>query len=169
MKTGAKTTVLIVCGIALATAGAVLSLMSGPIDQPIAFNHRVHVTDLGADCTDCHLYARTGVRATIPNLEACAFCHEVPLGESDQEALLIEHVESQRPIPWRKVYWVPNHVYFSHRRHTTLAELECGVCHGAMEEREAPVTRRLVEISMDGCMNCHEEMGVSNDCVACHR
>lgn len=163
-------TALILCIIlVLAAAGGVLSLTSTPVDQPIAFNHRLHVTDLGAECTDCHLYARTGVRATIPNFQACGVCHEVALGETQQEAVLIEHVESQTPIPWRKVYWLPEHVYFSHRRHTALAEIDCQVCHGAMKEREAPLSRRLVEISMEWCINCHQQRGASNDCISCHR
>lgn len=155
--------------IVLVGAGVVLSLTLRATDQPIAFNHRAHVKDQEMECTDCHLYARTGVRATIPNYQACAFCHEVALGETQAEARLLEHIEAQEPIRWRKVYWVPEHVYFSHRRHTALAGIECEVCHGQIGEREQPVTRRLVEISMNGCMECHEEAGASLDCIHCHR
>lgn len=161
--------VVVVGIIVLGVAAAVLSWTLPATDQPIAFNHRVHVQDLGADCTDCHLYARTGVRATIPNYQACSVCHEEALGETEAEASLLEHIKAEKPIPWRKVYWVPEHVYFSHRRHTALAGIECEVCHGPIGERDQPVKRRLVEISMDGCLECHEESGASTDCIHCHR
>lgn len=152
----------------IAVAGVAISLGSMPVEQPIAFNHRLHVEDLGSDCTDCHLYAETGVRATIPNIELCADCHSEAQTESPEEAKLVEHIERQEPIPWQKVYWVPDHVYFSHRRHTSMAGIGCETCHGSMAEQEKPVTRQAVKISMDRCMDCHYDTGASNDCLLCH-
>jgi hypothetical protein len=149
--------------------GVAVSLAPRPITQPIAFNHRLHVEDLGSECTDCHLYAATGVRATIPNLEVCADCHEEAQTDSAEEALLVEYIQADEPIPWRKIYRVPDHVYFSHRRHTAIGGIECGKCHGAMGEREEPVTRQAIRLSMNRCMECHDEAGVSNDCLLCHR
>lgn len=150
-------------------AGVVWSITAPPVTQPIAFNHFLHVEDLGADCTDCHLYAVSGMRATIPNLQTCADCHDEPIGESPQEARLIGYVEAKEPIPWRKVYWVPEHVFFSHRRHTAVAEIACETCHGPIRDRVAPLSRPLVPISMEGCMECHAQSGVTNDCIVCHR
>jgi hypothetical protein len=148
---------------------AVLAGACQQVRQPIAFNHRVHVEEAGADCTDCHLYARTGVRATIPNLEVCGQCHEKVETDSQAEARLIEHIQQADPIPWQKVNWVPDHVYFSHRRHATIAKIECETCHGAMREREQPVTRPATSMTMEACMACHERAGTSNDCTRCHR
>jgi hypothetical protein len=161
---------LIVLAVACFCAGcSALPLPTGFLEQPLAFNHRLHVEDLGADCTDCHLFAETGVRATIPNLDTCSACHEEAVSETDAEAKLLQFIQSETLIPWRKVYWVPDHVYFSHRRHTAIAGIGCEVCHGSVGEREQPVTRTIVSVSMDGCMECHEETGVSNDCIACHQ
>ena len=148
--------------------GVILLPALKAIDQPIAFNHRLHVEDLGADCTDCHLYAVTGARATIPNIEVCSDCHAEAQTESAAEARLVEYIAGGEKIPWRKIYWVPEHVYFSHRRHTAIAGLECDQCHGPVSAREEPLTRRLVGLSMDGCMECHQHSGVSNDCLLCH-
>ena len=60
----------------LVAAGALFALSpkspfygGWPVQQPIAFNHNIHVEELGFECTDCHLYALTSVRATIPNLD----------------------------------------------------------------------------------------------------
>jgi hypothetical protein len=160
----------VLLGVVLLTvAGVALSLVSRPITQPISFNHRLHVEDLGADCTDCHLYAMTGARATIPNVELCADCHEEPQTESAEEARLVEYIQAAEPIPWRKVYWVPDHVYFSHRRHTGVAGIECETCHGPMGEANEPMRRPAVRLTMDHCMQCHEQTGTSNDCLLCHR
>lgn len=156
--------------VALIVAGGVVLSMPPPsVSQPLAFNHYLHVEDLGAYCTDCHLYAVNGVRATIPNYQTCADCHDAALTESPVEARLIEYIEAGEPIPWRKIYWVPDHVFFSHRRHTAVAELECEVCHGEVGSRVEPLDRALVPITMEGCMDCHERSGASNDCIVCHR
>ncbi|MDH3628035.1 MAG: cytochrome c family protein [Acidobacteriota bacterium] len=170
MKTSLRLTIALIVIFGLAVAGVAVARLAWPsVEQPIAFSHRLHVTDLGSACTDCHLYAESGVRATIPNLETCGFCHEEAQTESPDEARLVEHIEAGEPIPWRKVYRVPDHVYFSHRRHTAIAGIDCTECHGAMEEQEEPVSRPAVRITMNGCMDCHDENGVSNDCLLCHK
>ena len=149
--------------------GLVASVGGQSVIQPIAFNHRIHVQDVEIECTDCHLHAVDGVRATIPNIELCAECHEEPVSDSAEEALAVDYIQEGVPIPWRKIYVVPDHVYFSHRRHTQVAEIECRVCHGDMEDRNDPLTRSLVNLNMDACMRCHEQEGASNDCVHCHQ
>jgi len=170
VKTSVRLAFALIAVLGLAVAGAAVTrLVSPSVEQPIAFNHRLHVTDLGSQCTDCHLYAESGVRATIPNLEICSFCHEEAQTESPEEARLVEYLQAGERIPWRKVYRVPNHVYFSHRRHTAIAGLACAECHGVMEEQEQPVSRPAVRISMDRCMDCHDEKGASNDCLLCHK
>jgi hypothetical protein len=160
---------LVSAGILLSGAGAILFQGFKPVQQPIAFNHKLHVGDLGAECADCHLYAVTGVRATIPNTEVCADCHMDAQTDSAEEARLVEYIAAGEVIPWRKIYRVPEDVYFSHRRHAGIGEIECQTCHGAVAESERPVSRPAVRISMDGCIECHEEMGASNDCLHCHR
>jgi hypothetical protein len=149
--------------------GAVVILARAPVSQPIAFNHRVHLKDAGMACPDCHVHALDGVRATIPNVEVCASCHDKAQGKSAAEAAVVEHVRTKQPIPWRKVYLVPDHVYFSHRRHTTLGGIKCETCHGAIGDRTQPVGRQLVPVAMDRCVGCHVEKGALNDCVGCHR
>jgi cytochrome c553 len=161
--------IVIVAILVLAAVGVAAAQFVRPsVEQPLAFNHRLHVTDLGSECTDCHLYAESGVRATIPNVETCAFCHEEPVTESAEEARLVEYIQGGESIPWLKVYRLPDHVYFSHRRHTAIAGIECNECHGAMEQQDLPVSRPAVRITMNGCMDCHDEMGASNDCLLCH-
>jgi len=132
-------TVVVFSSAALAVGGTFALQPRGAVDQPIAFNHSKHVEGLGLECTTCHLYAVTGTRATIPNIEV------------------------------RKIYRVPTHVYFSHRRHTSVAEIECETCHGAIGEKSTPVSRPIVKITMDRCVECHRLSGASTDCISCHR
>ncbi len=154
--------------VVLLVAGAV-AMVGEPVSQPIAYNHRLHLEDVGLECTDCHLYALTGMRATIPNLEVCIDCHEDVQTDSPEEARLVEIIQSGERIPWWKVYRIPDHVFFSHRRHTSVGEIECAICHGAVEELEEPVTRAQVKVTMDNCMDCHRKSEVSNDCLLCHK
>lgn len=157
-------------GVGVLIAATLLWAMAPrPVTQPIAFNHSLHVGDVGLDCTECHSYVLTGARATIPNVEECGMCHAEALTESEEEQRLVAFVESGEPIPWRKVYRVPDHVYFSHRRHAAIAGIECERCHGPMAERTLPVTRPAVRLTMDACIECHDQSGVTNDCITCHR
>lgn len=153
----------------LAAAGLFTGLAPRPVTQPIAFNHNLHVSDLGLECVDCHRYVLTGARATIPNIDVCGECHIEALGDSLEEKRLIAFVESGELIPWQKVYRVPDHVYFSHRRHAAIGGIACERCHGNMAERTQPVSRPAVRLTMNACIECHDEAGVTNDCILCHR
>lgn len=161
-------------GVALIAAGGLFALSARSdwvpwrIQQPIGFNHNVHVEELGFECVDCHLYAMTSVRASIPNIENCADCHEEAQTESPEEAKLVEYIAAGEPVPWRKVYRLPDHVYFSHRRHASIGAIACEVCHGPVGDQVKPIDRPYWRPTMNNCIECHEESGVSNDCVYCH-
>jgi hypothetical protein len=58
---------------------------------------------------------------------------------------------------------------FSHRRHVTLAKLDCESCHGKMRERMAPLGVAPVRLDMNTCLSCHRREGAAEDCAACHR
>jgi hypothetical protein len=137
--------------------------------QPIAYNHYKHVEEGGAECVDCHKYVEVNARASIPNIEVCRDCHEEATSGSDEEAALINFITENKKIPWRQIYTVPDYAYFSHRRHVNLGKLECTICHGEVGKLTTPVIKPYVEMTMEWCMSCHEERGVSNDCYACHR
>lgn len=153
----------------LVMVGAARSGRGRSAKQPIAFKHNVHVEENGMECTDCHAYAVTGVRATIPNIEVCTSCHEEALTESAEEARVVAHIHDGVPIPWQRVFWIPEHVYFSHRMHAGVAEIECVSCHGDVGAQTRPLTKPLVNLDMAACINCHAKRGVTEDCVACHR
>lgn len=152
----------------LATALFLRGNPDGAGVQPIAFNHSKHLAS-GMACTDCHTGAQTEEHATIPALAMCMACHESALTKSAEETKLRAFAAAGKEIEWRPVTHVPTHVYFSHRRHVTLAKLECAVCHGHMEKLTSPPLRPFREITMDSCIQCHEKNRARTDCNDCHR
>ena len=68
---------------------------------------------------------------------------------------LANYIESDQPIPWRKVHDLPDFVYFTHKRHV-MAGVECQECHGEVQDTMT-VARRVAELNMGWCLDCHEE------------
>lgn len=147
----------------------VLFARQSPIIQPISYNHKIHIEEAGLECIDCHISAESMALATIPNINLCMDCHgNEPITESKEEAKLIEFIEKNQYIPWKQIYNIPDHVYFSHRRHVVLGEMECSKCHGKVSELTAPAQYPYLVPSMDNCMDCHKQNKINNDCLACH-
>lgn len=136
--------------------------------QPIAYNHKIHYTEAGLDCTDCHTGVENDVHAILPSIDICETCHSEPQGESAEEAKVVEAVNEGREIAWKRIYTVPEHVFFSHRRHVTAGQIPCATCHGAVDQLTAPAPVQLVPIKMKRCMSCHDNKSISNDCIDCH-
>ena len=136
--------------------------------QPISYNHRIHVKDAGIACADCHSRAAEHQRASIPNIEFCESCHADPITKSKEEAKLVNYIKNKQAVPWVQIHRVPDYVYFSHRRHVTLAQIACQECHGDVGAMEQPFARPKVALKMAFCIRCHEKKHVSTDCTTCH-
>ena len=147
-------------------------------DQPIAFNHAIHLTlDLDGRklrCIDCHAGAERREHAGLPALRDCPRCHIRPqLGErgvpNDREAR-VRQLAAAGPVRWVQVTRNPGHVYASHRAHVGIAKLTCEECHGDVSTWTVPPaepTDRLLR--MTECIACHRTHGASTWCGACHR
>ncbi len=139
------------------------------IHQPIEFNHNVHTQDAELECMICHAYVESEEFAGRPNDMVCTMCHEEPITDGAEEAKLVAFLQSGKEIPWRRLYKVPSHVYYSHRRHVSVAKIECNECHGEIGLSMSPPKTPLKELTMDFCMDCHERQDASLDCNVCHR
>lgn len=140
------------------------------IIQPISYNHKLHIEKAELNCVDCHKFVESMASATIPNIEVCSDCHSgEPLSDSPEELKLLKYIEAGKKIPWQKIYTVPAHVYFSHRRHVTIGEIECSKCHGNVQELIKPASYPMWLPTMKNCISCHKEKKVTYDCLACHR
>jgi len=140
-----------------------------PLRQPIQFNHAKHTQGLELACTMCHEGVEDRLRAALPGVEVCLGCHEEAVTDSPEEAKIRDYAAHGEEIPWRRLYRVPSHVFFSHRRHVSVAHLGCEACHGAMATVERPPPRPLKRIAMQACLACHRSRGASTDCISCHR
>jgi len=144
---------------------AAASRLSQAPEQPVAFTHSFHVSELGLACTFCHRNAARTVEAGIPSVEQCMFCHLV-VGAGNPE---VEKVRSaaakQQPIEWRRVYRMPDVVRFTHEPHIR-AQVDCFACHGRVDKMT--VARAEDPLGMRECVTCHRQRGAPTDCSFCH-
>jgi len=135
--------------------------------QPIYFDHRVHVEQAGLDCAFCHRTAATGVTAGYPDVEQCIGCHVVvSRGErADEIEKLRQAWIGQHPIDWARVHRLPDHSRFPHAAHVQ-AGVACADCHGAVEQMGQVVQTR--SLKMGDCVDCHRELSAPDQCGACH-
>jgi hypothetical protein len=168
-RAGAAVPVVLVVLALMAAAAVGLTRRAERIDQPVAFNHLKHTKDLGLACEFCHPYVRSGAHAGLPGAETCGMCHQVRQGTSTEAARVTELLSGGDSLRFNKLFRLPGHVFYTHRRHAGIAGLECANCHGAIAETERPPFRPLVRITMDYCLDCHREQQQTLDCNACHR
>lgn len=153
----------------VAVGAPVLASRASVVPQPVAFNHKKHTQELSLNCEFCHKYVRTAAHSGLPDIDTCSICHRVQQGTSAEAAKVTELIAEGNPLRFNKLFRLPSHVFYTHRRHVGIAELACENCHGAIADTERPPDRALVRISMDFCISCHREQGVTLDCNACHR
>jgi hypothetical protein len=133
--------------------------------QPLPYSHRQHI-ELGLDCFDCHVQPDAGPQMTFPASDICLSCHETMPATSASLKLLTSLAARPEPIPWVRVYQLPDYVYWSHASHLD-AGLTCAGCHGAVHENER-MRRETNVASKNGCVTCHETRQVFSDCGSCH-
>jgi hypothetical protein len=135
-------------------------------------NHAIHIArDL--ECVDCHVGVETHAAAGVPGIAICAECHDDPedsIRRTENGKRILDHISRNEQLWWPQLYWLPDHVVFSHRRHVSLGGIACETCHGGIASTttlpEEPVETTL---TMDGCMDCHARSGADLDCYACHK
>jgi len=159
--------------------------------QPILFNHVIHAGSYQIPCQYCHADARRSEYAGLPSVERCLGCHKI-IGAQDNPEIAKIHDYAQRgqPIPWVRVFKVPEFTFFPHKPHVRYG-LECQTCHGPIERMRVvgadtgpklgddlirllgfrPPPRAL---TMGWCVECHREQNATRgsraplECVTCH-
>jgi hypothetical protein len=152
--------------LALILGGAFLvnASAAAPVEQPIDYPHIKHTVFL--ECKFCHKGVEDYAQATIPNVDTCMTCHQSPVTDNPEADKIKEYAERGEEIPWVRLYGVPDHVYFTHKRHVR-ADVDCTTCHGNMGETVRAV--KAFDLPMQFCVDCHKERKVSTDCLTCHR
>ncbi len=151
------------------------------VSQPVAFNHRKHVQDVGLECLICHSGAATAARAGIPTTAECLACHETLETTLPEAKKVAAYGVRGEEIRWNRVYHLPpsdtipflkpyaSKLRFSHRRHVSAGKIECVACHGKIAGLTRPPARPDPPIRMARCLACHRERHITTDCLACHR
>ncbi len=145
--------------------------------QPIPFSHKLHAGTMEIDCKYCHVGAEKGRHAVVPSVNICMNCHKYVKTDSPHIKKLTKHYETGEPVPWKRIYRVPEYVYFDHAVHVAKG-FDCSQCHGDVAAMDTVYQAR--RITMGRCINCHrgahdEQTGITADdkgptnCSVCHR
>lgn len=134
--------------------------------QPLGFSHKLHAGTNGINCLFCHAYAAKSPLAGIPAVADCRACHLFISPDAPRIKQLLAYWEKSEPIPWVRVYTLPDHVYFPHLMHIR-ARLDCTLCHGDVADMER--ITRSISLRMGWCLDCHRQHKASIDCLTCHK
>lgn len=135
-------------------------------NQPIKFSHRVHAGDNNIPCRFCHIYATRSRVSGVPSVQRCMGCHSSIRKDSPEIKKLYSYWEAKKPIPWVKIYDLPDYIYFPHNRHVN-GGVKCKECHGDIEKMEK--VRKVSYLVMGWCLSCHSKRnGPTDDCWECH-
>jgi hypothetical protein len=127
---------------------------STPIAQPVQFDHRHHVHDLGVACLYCHGDAARSAYAGVPATEVCMGCHAQVWPESAKLAPVRASFFSDTPIAWQRVHDLPDFVYFDHSVHVQN-HVQCEQCHG--DVASMPLVHKVRSFTMGFCLDCHRD------------
>jgi len=159
-NTAAQISLFIVAAGAVGTIGGLMVYvrtpyargMQDPIEQPLQFDHRHHSRDDGIDCRYCHNTVDRSPAAGIPATSLCLNCHAQIWNKSPILEPLRRSFFEGKPIEWRRVYKVPQFVYFNHAIHVNKG-VGCVSCHGRVDQM--PAVEKATPLTMGWCLECH--------------
>ena len=122
------------------------------VSQPIPYSHKTHLA-LGLKCQQCHPNPDPGVAMTLPAAAKCMECHTTIGKDKPGIEKLAEFSKAEQPIPWVRVFAIPNWVTWNHRSHLK-AGATCEQCHGDVAQMDVMVNATNVT-KMAGCVDCH--------------
>ncbi len=125
-----------------------------PVEQPVEFDHRHHVVDIGIDCRYCHTTVESGPYAGVPPSGTCMNCHSQVWNRSALLNLVRQDYFTDTPIPWVRVNRVPQFVYFNHSLHVNKG-VGCVTCHGRVDQM--PAVMQVAPLTMSWCLDCHRD------------
>jgi hypothetical protein len=145
--------------------------------QPIPYSHALHAGTLKIPCVYCHSTATKSRLAGIPPVEKCMNCHKVTRVDAPDIKRLTAIYTRAEPLAWKRIHFLPDHVYFDHRPHVHAGIL-CQTCHG--EVQTMPVVYQNMSMRMGNCLGCHRDprealpagseiLKGPEHCFACHR
>lgn len=163
--------IFLIVGLLIASAGFAINQFiqqsdywNDPVEQwaLIKFSHKLHVTENGMECSDCHASADTSLISSdflLPTKATCADCHEV----DDEMQCSMCHADANRQEKFQKPPM--RELIFNHQKHVEQ-KIECTQCHAGIENSEAPSLASMP--TMTSCNTCHDGLQATNTCENCH-
>ncbi len=118
--------------------------------QPVYFDHKLHVGQLGMDCRYCHSYVEAS--GHYPTTQTCMNCHTQVAKDNPRLQPIRDSWATGQPVSWVKIHNVPDYAYFNHSAHVNRG-VSCAVCHGKVNEMN--VVYEAQSLSMGWCLQCH--------------
>jgi Cytochrome c7 and related cytochrome c len=122
--------------------------------QPIPFSHKHHVSGLGLDCRYCHTMVEKSSNAGMPSTAICMTCHTQIWTNAEMLAPDRQSLAEHEPLRWRRVYTLPDYVFFDHSIHIAKG-VGCTECHGPIGDME--LTWKANTLYMSWCLSCHRD------------
>lgn len=122
--------------------------------QPVAYDHSLHVTQLGMDCRFCHTGVEESGYSNVPDTQTCMKCHSQVKSDSPKLAPIRASWQTGQPMQWVRIHQAPDYVYFNHAVHVNRG-ISCVSCHGNINHME--VVFHDQPQSMGWCLDCHRE------------
>lgn len=121
--------------------------------QPVPFSHQHHAGELGINCLLCHISVTKAGNAGMPSTSTCMHCHSRIWTHAPMLAPVRKSFLDDLPLRWRRVFAIPEYVYFNHSIHIAKG-IGCSSCHGSMDRMQ--MTRESHVFTMKFCLSCHE-------------
>jgi hypothetical protein len=120
--------------------------------QPVYFQHKLHVGQLGLDCRYCHSDVEKSAFSNYPPTQTCMNCHTQIQKDNPRLAPVRDSYATGKPIEWVKIHNVPDYAYFNHSAHVNRG-VSCVSCHGQVNEMN--VVFQSQSQTMAWCLSCH--------------
>jgi hypothetical protein len=127
-------------------------------EQPVPFSHKIHVGQLGMDCTYCHAAVFESPQANVPSAQTCMNCHNPSKANVKGASPLLSPIRNSydtgKPVEWKRVHKLPEYAYFNHSVHVNKG-VSCVSCHGQVNEMR--VVAHDKPLTMGWCLQCHND------------
>ena len=127
--------------------------------QPVPYDHKLHVGQLGMDCRYCHSFVENSGHANVPTASTCWNCHQHVKTDSPKLEPIRKAIDKNyenydgKPVEWVRIHRSPDYVYFDHSAHVNRG-VSCASCHG--DVGEMVVVHHEESHSMSWCLDCHK-------------
>jgi hypothetical protein len=143
---------LALCGLMLFVRTPYFTQQNDEVVQPVQFDHRHHVSDIGIDCRYCHQTVEKSASAGYPPTSVCLNCHSQVWNKSPLLDIVRKSYFTNESIPWKRVHRLPDFVYFNHSIHVNKG-VGCESCHGRIDKM--PAVEQESPLTMGWCLECH--------------